>query len=244
MEIDEYRNIFENEREHWWYRGLQSLVISTIRQEFKDHRDQLKILDAGCGTGGLLLQLSQLGEAEGIDFSEEGLKFCRLNGLENVARADLNDWTAPENSYDVIVSLDVLCQTEIRSDRQCLEQFYKALKPGGILILNLPAFDLLKRSHDVFVHSGRRYRKKELRSLLSGAGFQHNKLNYRLPPVFLIICLTKLFTSAKSSAKSDLQSLSPFWNKLLLAYVTVENWLIRKRFPLLFGSSLFSVSRK
>lgn len=260
MKHIEYRKMFEFENEYWWYRGLHELICSFIATEktsrIKKNKQVLHVLDAGCGTGRMmeLLQteiLKSKDTIEGFDYSHDAVAFCRERGLKGVRQEDLNHWSPKQNKYDVIISSDVISNAGVQDDMEVLEMFYKALKADGMLILNLPAFELLFRRHDAAISGARRYRKKYILPKLRNMGFTVERASYRLPLLFYFLMLRKFLFERYSSKErnpgavdSDLQPLPPLVNNLMLGMNRLENLLIRWKFPVFPGSSLFLVLRK
>ncbi len=242
MRIDEYTNMFVLEDRFWWYRGIHDLILGYLR---KRTNGRVHILDAGCGTGKLMTLLAPLGEVEGIDASELALRYCRERGLTTVRIVDLNEWS-PASSYDVITCVDVLCHESVRDMGSVLAQFQRGLRPGGILILNLPAFESLRRGHDTVVQTVRRLRKEDFLPLLREKGFEIELSTYRLPALYEAIRLRKALSAPQraSSPESDLKGISSLLDSTLWVMHWLENRLILAglRFPM--GSSLFVVARK
>jgi predicted TPR repeat methyltransferase len=243
MDINEYANIYKNETTYWWYLVLHQLVDSVVRK--KAVGKKLHILDAGCGTGRMMQILQKYGDVDGLDYSEEAIRFTKERGLAQTIRDDLNTWESQEK-YDLIVSLDVLYHSGIKDDISVIRQFYKTLEAGGTLILNLAAFNILKRQHDAIVYTQRRYLKKILVKELENIGFKVERASYRMPHLFFIILLLKLIKGKKelSIAETDLNKIPRWLNQFLYFCGSLENkWLtIGGRFPV--GSSLFIVAGK
>jgi SAM-dependent methyltransferase len=244
MERNEYEKMFLFENWYWWYRGLHELVSSQVQRVRASQAPA--ILDAGCGTGRMMELLGAYGHIEGFDFSAAAIEFCRQRGLRDCRVLDLDEWDPETGRWDIIISLDVICCSGIHNDRIILEKFRRALVEHGILIMNLPAFALLRRAHDQAVSSVRRYRKNDLVGALAALGFRVPYAGYRLPPLFVVMGLKKMVENISPSPKieSDLRPLPRLLNDLLLGYHRLENTLIRGgvRFP--FGSSLFVVAVK
>jgi SAM-dependent methyltransferase len=242
MRVDEYTNMFALEDRFWWYRGIHDLILGYVR---KRSSGRLHILDAGCGTGKLMTLLAPLADVEGIDASEEALEYCRQRGLSAVRIVDLNEWT-PSSSYDAITCIDVLCHESVREIGKVLDRFHRGLRPGGMLILNLPAFEALRREHDTVVQTVRRLRKEDLLPLLRSKGFEIELSTYRLPALYCAIRLRKALLPPREDAppESDLKMIPPFVDRFLWWMNWVENRAILAgiRFPV--GSSLFVVARK
>lgn len=243
MEISEYENIYTLENTYWWYKILDSLLEDTIKKYFQNNK--IKILDVGCGTGRVLEMLNPFGEVEGIDSSPEAIKFCLLRGQKNVKLMDVNKLGSQNKKYDLIVTLDVLYHETILNVDKVISTFYEALNPNGILILNLPAFDILKRNHDRAVGGVRRFKKSTFSKILIKSGFEITALTYRLPILFLTILLTKyIFEKNNQMITSDLKKINPALNKFLYKFHLIENKLINVGINMPFGSSLFVVARK
>lgn len=242
METQEYTSIYNLENSYWWYKILDSLIIHTAAKYFKHKK--IKVLDAGCGTGRMLEKLNSFGEVEGIDASPEAIKYCLLRGQTNVHLEDINNWDSKTKKYDLIVSLDVLYHETIADVDGVIKNFYEALNPNGILILNLPAFNLLKREHDNVVGGARRFRKSSFSKILIKNGFIITRLTYRLPLLFLLILFTKYSFGKKLQNSSDLKMINPALNSILYKLHTIENKILESGLNFPFGSSLFTIAKK
>ncbi len=234
--------MYHQENNFWWYKILHSLIISVVRKR-KD--TSLSIFDAGCGTGRLMELLDDFGTVSGIDYSEEAVAFSKKRGLKHIAKGDLNNWIPTEN-YDVITSIDVLYHSAITDDYAVLQKFYDGLSNGGTLILNLAAFNILKRDHDIIVHTKRRYRKKAFIKKLEAVGFCTEKATYRMPILFLIIIIQKLVHKLfpSKNIESDVQETPKWINTVFWFLGKIENSFILKIGSIPFGSSLFIVAKK
>lgn len=248
MNAAEYKKLFEVEEEHWWYRTLHRLVLRVVASEY-ERSGSLMILDAGCGTGRICQLLSTYGTVLGCDSSDIALDFCRERGVGNVIKADLNTADLGNGTYDVITSLDVLYHADIISEDVVLKSFHAALRPGGILLINLPAFQFLMSSHDRAVHTRHRYRHRELAEMLKRNGFEVQVCTYRLCALFPFMAAFRLLRAyfdrdtPQDVISSDIKPLSPLLNRTLELCVALEGFLIG-RLPLPFGLSLFAVARK
>ena len=247
MKKNAYTEMFAVEDSHWWYVGLHDLVSLLSKKLFPNQT--LEILDAGCGTGGLLSILTSAGHAvEGMDYSEDALNLCRERGLKKVFKADINDWTPKPDSYDLVVSMDVLCHKWVHDEIEVLKSFASGLKENGLIMLNYPAFPILSRHHDEVVMIRERYTKKILNKYLSESGLAPVILSYRLPHAFLFLIFLRIYEASRknsSEAKSDIADIpSKFVNQLLILINKIENQIIARGFSIPFGSSLFVVARK
>jgi SAM-dependent methyltransferase len=247
MEKNAYDEMFAVEDKHWWYVGLHNLVVLLINELLPQR--QLKILDVGCGTGGLLSIINNLEhEVQGLDYSEDAIDYCQKRGLENVFKADINEWKPGQNTYDVITSFDVLSHEWIKDEPQILKALANGLKDQGLIMLNYPAFPILRRKHDRVVMMRKRYTKKTLVPILSEAGLSPVVLSYRVPHAFFILLLLRAlesFKTTKQDAQSDIATTpSEFINNALIQAIWLENRAIARGFSLPIGSSLFAVARK
>ena len=239
MEDAEYRNMYTVEATHWWYVSLHGLILRSLPR-----RRPLTFFDAGCGTGRLMELLQPFGTAEGCDVSTHALAFCRERGLSAVRECDLNAVALEPDRYDVITSIDVLYHRGIRDDRQALERLRSGLRPGGTLILQVPAYAWLRSSHDDTVHTARRYTRSAVIALLRSAGFKVEKATYRVTLLFPAIAAVRLLQRVlPAGSGSDVRRHSPLINRLLLAVMEAERTLL-ERISLPFGTSVFAVARR
>jgi SAM-dependent methyltransferase len=236
--------MYEIETTHWWFRALHELVIGSLA---KNNKASSKILDAGCGTGRLMVQLQNHGKITGFDYRDTALSYCRKRDLTNVRKMDLNKWDPVENEFEYIISLDVISDLGIKDDKLILQKFHKTLKPGGKLILHVPAFPILKRNHDKAATIRKRYRKNEVKEIAKGVGFFPINVQYRLSFAFPLFIMIKLFQSVslgQKTPKSDLFKLPTLANGLLLSLSRWENILVKRGLSLPWGTSLFSILQK
>jgi len=243
VEKNEYDIMFNNESHHWWYVGLHELVEYFVKN---NNNKNLSIFDAGCGTGRMLSILKKYGDVKGIDYSAEAIYFCNKRGINNIKIQDLNTWDSDGELYDIIICLDVLYHSDIKNDFNMLKIFYKSLSINGLLILNLPAFNFLKRKHDLLVGGKRRYRKKYIINKIQSIGFKSILQTYRLPFLVPVILIKKFiqFIFRSSKMESDLKDINPILNKILIQFIRFENRIISKGINIPFGSSLFMISKK
>jgi SAM-dependent methyltransferase len=243
MELEAYRLMYELEERHWWYRGLHELVFDSI-DRLAAHGDPLTVLDAGCGTGSLLRGLGRYGFACGVDCSPVALTYCRGRGLTRLAQASVASLPFRDAVFDIIVSTDVLYHTGVTDDLGALREFHRVLKPGGLVILHVPAFEFLRRAHDRQVHSRHRYRRRELASKLLESRLRVAKITYRNAALLPAMLLIKTRQDPDGdAAQNDLKAVSRPLNTMLLGYLKMENRLLR-HLDLPFGTSVFCVAQK
>lgn len=239
MEKHIYEQVFLSEENYWWYKTYQQLVIHKLSKHITPRS---KVLDAGCGTGRMLELLNEKYDAFGIDFSAEAIGFCKKRGLQNVQQANLNNYLFVPETYDAIVCTDVIYHRAINSDHLLIGKFYKALKNNGLLIVTVPAYELLRRQHDTLVHGARRYSRKSLKKILTTHNFKIETLSYRLPWLLLPMWLSKF--KPQTDALSDLKKLPDFLNLMLYKVSLIENFFIGHNIPIPFGTSIIAVAQK
>src|SRR5256885_2383661 len=158
------------EDRYWWYQALRQHVAASLEPP----HDKFSLLDAGCGTGGMLLELRAkfpLAELTGVDESEHALQLAasRETGARLV-RASVHDLPFPENAFDFVLSLDVWSHAGV-DDALAAHETHRVLRPSGGLIFNLAAFEFLKGAHDCAVDVDRRYSRPHVPAPLHGAKF-------------------------------------------------------------------------
>jgi ubiquinone/menaquinone biosynthesis C-methylase UbiE len=247
MELYEYQTMRSVEDTYWWYTGLRTLVLQRLQQLLKNVSHP-KVLDAGCGTGGMMEVIKgKFPEAEltGIDFEPTAVELTNQRNVGTAMKASVERLPFPDEAFDLVLSLDVICSRGV-SDQESSREFYRVLKPGGSLLLNLAAFDFLRGQHDLAGHAERRYTKQQVRKLLSAAGFTVERLTYwnmTLFPVLAVWRPLSLIFADKQAPRSDLKPLPDPINRVL-------TWLILKEIQAMFhrslpfGSSVFAVASK
>ncbi|MCX6900154.1 MAG: class I SAM-dependent methyltransferase [Verrucomicrobia bacterium] len=251
MEADEYHAMRAVEDYHWWYVGLHDLVIRSVQGEAAWLKRPLNILDAGCGTGRLCELMQPFGPVTGCDAHPLALEATAQRGIGRVLHCDLAVDEMGAESYDLIACMDVLYHRGVTDEEAVLKKLRRSLKKGGLLIIQVAALESLRGSHDVAVHTRRRYRRGEVVRLLEGAGFTVEFASYRLLPWFLPALLWRGFTrlcpprAIDGKTLSDLASpVSSWMNQLLATCVKLENRLLIGGIRLPVGTSVFALARK
>src|SRR5712691_1866215 len=177
MQSAEYGTMFRVEETHWWYRALHRLIFQTLDAELPSWR-QKKILDVGCGTGSILERLGNPEKNVGIDLAPEAISFCRERGLNNVLQADICALPFADTSFDAVICSSVLYHQWVGDVGGAVREMHRVLRPGGVLLINVPAFPFLRSAHDEAVMTARRFRKAEIRQLLLAQSFEIRRLTY------------------------------------------------------------------
>ncbi len=237
MDLSEYANIKKYEDTHWWYVSTHRAVLRELCLA-----PQSKVLDAGCGTGGLLNLLGEQFQVTGFDASLDAVRAAseRKNLSHRVTQGFIEAIPFENEQFDAVTCIDVIYHQKVLSEHAALLEIRRVLKPGGRLILQVPAFEFLRGGHDEAVHTRKRYRADEVRSLLNESGFRVVKIFYRFPWLFLPALFIR--KSTKGSGKTDLRPVNPVLNSLLTHISDVSDSPIFHRLP--FGTSIFAVGEK
>lgn len=249
MKREEFEQMYTAEDRLWWYLSLRDHVVAALGLDHRpDPADRPRILDAGCGTGGMAARLEPYGTVVGVDLAPFAIAVCReRRGLANTAVASITALPFPARSFDLAVSLDVISDAGTGNDALAVAELARVLRPGGRLCLNLPAFRWLAGEHDVAVETKRRYTRAEVLALLARAGFIPERLTYwngaLLPAVAAARGLSRLRGRDASEARSDVTVPAAPINGALRAITRLEGALLR-RADLPLGSSLLCVARR
>ena len=243
MDPKEYEIMYRAEQSHWWYQGMAAITRS-ILEIFYAPGSGLAILDAGCGTGAGLLFLSQYGSVTGLDISAHALRFCADRGCTEIGRASVMALPFREETFDLVTSFDILYFEGIH-DEMALQETARVLRPGGRLLIRVPAFDWLRGTHDARVSTAHRYTAKELAQKLLKSGFAIEFMSYANMILFPLALLKRFSERWRLAPQqdSDLAVNVGAFSGLLRSCLVLESHLIRhRRFP--FGLSVIAVGKK
>ena len=148
MNEQEYRAMYGLEEDHWWYVGMRAITAALL--ESAPLPEAPRVLDAGCGTGFNLGWLRTRGaRVSGIDFYPDALHFSRLRGERALARASVVQLPFSSCVFDLVTSFDVVSHVREQADRnRSLAEFRRVLRPGGVVLVRVAAFEWLRSSHD------------------------------------------------------------------------------------------------
>jgi len=225
----------------WWYAGQRAIATALLEPALPPGR--ALVLDAGCGTGFNLLALSRLGAAVGIDLAPEALAFCRERGVRAL-RASLLALPFPEGTFDAVTSFDVIYHAWVADDRAAVAEMARVVRPGGLLLVRVPALRALWGAHDVEVQSRHRYTRGELITLLGGCGLRVERATYcnsfLLPLLLARRTLDRLLHREGSDVGFLPAPLEWSFKRALLA----EAALVRAGLSFPIGASVVALARK
>jgi SAM-dependent methyltransferase len=239
-----YRSFAElHERRHWWFVGRRRIVASVLGSVLGGKRD-LRILDIGCGTGGMIPILTPFGRVTGIDPAEAAIGYSleRYSGQAEFLRVDFPRESPPGRDYDLVTLFDVL--EHLDDDAEALRRAADLLRPGGRMILTVPAHRLLWSPHDEINRHRRRYAYGEFRERILGAGLAVHRMTYFNTFLFPLVWGTRRIRRAlarKGDRRSDFRIEQDWINNLLADLFGAERFLLRY-FDLPFGVSIFAVA--
>jgi len=222
----------------WWYRSVHANILYALRRCETDA--DAPVLDAGCGTGGLLSKLAEAypGRAlYGLDADEGAARVARTKSPADIVVGSVNELPYADESFGAICSVDVIYH-KLVDPAVALKEAMRCLKPGGIIILNLPAYQWLYSFHDRDDHGVRRFTRSGARKLLQEAGFSEAYGTYWNTFLFPLMVLQRKL------AKEDTTEYPAFLNAAFKFVTDVERVPLRAgvRYP--FGGSVLIVGRK
>ena len=242
MERREYESLAAVEERGWWFQGLHANLIRAWQDRCAPARDAV-LLDAGCGTGGLLTRLAEaapLARRYGIEFDPGAAETARdKSGAALMVASVLAPPLAPR-SCDAIFSADVLCHRGVEP-AEALAALAPCLKAQGLLLLNLPAYRWLFSGHDLAVDNVRRFGAGEVRALLRAAGFVEIRIGY-WNSLLLPLMVAQLLINR--GARSDVALLPPLLERLFGSILRCEMALARGGLRLPFGGSILATAVK
>ena len=242
MQPRAYEVLAAIERDHWWYRGRRVLLRRLLRRF--PPPSGARLLDVGCGTGGNLELLAESGDVVGVDPSAVAGEFCRAAWAGRFARGRVPELPVADESCDVVAALDVL--EHVHNDLEALDDIHRVLRPGGRILLHVPAYSFLFGHEDWFSAHERRYRRSEIRRLLLAAGFEIEHLGYSTTLLFPGVVVAKLLKRwlIRDRVEPDVGTVPPaLLNDLLTALVEGEAEICAAH-ELPFGASIVAVARR
>ncbi len=224
---------------YWWYLARKDIVCDTVKSFVATNSE---LLDFGSGSGGIAKRLSTKGyKVVAADVSPKALAACRKAGLDTL---DLNTSWPAASSLDCILACDVL--EHIEEDVDLLQKLRVALRPRGLLIATVPAYDFLWSGEDHISDHVRRYTRSLLQRRVHEAGFfieRSSYFNTLLLPLIAAVLFYKRLFRPRDMYVSDIQPLPQWQNNILYTIFAVERYILPHcDFPV--GASLLVIARK
>ena len=244
MQQHTYAIMDEVEGSHWWFVGRRAILetfLSGIAQKLRTPHSTLRVLDVGCGTGANLEMLSQFGDAQGVDVSDDALAFCATKGL-NAQKGLAEQLPFADESFDVTTALDVV--EHLDDDIAGLKEMFRVTKSGGYSLIFVPAFMWLWGVQDDISHHRIRYTRSQIVERLENAGYTVERATYAnwtfFAPILAGRTLMRL-TGIKPESENNVNvsALNGVFGKL---FSSERFWLKNFNFP--FGVSIVVVAKK
>ena len=198
------------------------------------------MLDAGTGVGDLVAMLRDHMNVVALDLSSAAVAAAKSAGARLLVRGSVEELPFASESFDAVVSFDVLYHDAVPDERRALSEVARVLKPRGVLVLNLPAYQWILSTHDVVAHGGRRYTRSGVEALLTDSRLEPIRITYRNTVLFpLAVVMRKVLRRTSS----DVVPVHPILNRVLAQVLRAEAvWLRRWRLP--FGLAVFALAER
>jgi 2-polyprenyl-3-methyl-5-hydroxy-6-metoxy-1,4-benzoquinol methylase len=245
MQTELYDELHRLEQTHWWFQARRHIVWSLVRRYMgEESKRRLRICELGCGTGGNLIPLAQSHDVVGVECSPEALNYARqeLGSRAQFGRLP-DEIDLPSASFDVVLMTDVL--EHIEDDASSARTALRLLRPGGVVVATVPAYQWLYSRRDAHHHHFRRYGKRRFGALWSAQNAQTLLLShynsFLFPPAAIVRLASKIVPGRNTVG--DLRVPMRPLNHVLAHVMRSESNLLG-RVPMPFGLSLVAVVRK
>ncbi len=243
MQHDFYSEYSEIEDTHWWFRGRREIFTRLLAPLAGA---PLRILDIGFGTGAMLTFLQRYGSVVGMDMSVEAIQFARTRCNAPMLLGDITRIPLETAAVDLVTAFDIV--EHVEDDVAALAELARVCRPGGHMLVTVPAFQFLWGNQDIVSHHRRRYTLAELGARVRAAGFVPNRLSYfnaiLFPAVAAVRVARRLRGEPQGEIKSDFGMTRPgLVNDTLTRIFAAEGrWLARWRLPV--GVSLVCLAER
>ena len=242
MERAEYEQMHAVEDRMWWYRGLRRLVADQLARALSRTNARGPVLDAGCGTGGMLRVLGPAVDGRptvGLEYDPVAAGMAKAKADRPVVSGSVDEMPLGNETLGGYVSLDVLCHANVEPER-ALKEAHRCLGPGAIAIFNLPAYSWMLSAHDRRVHNARRFTRGEARALIAAPGFRILRASYWNTLLFPLMLIHRLIE--RGDAESDVRDYPRWLDAIFSTALAIERAAIGAGLSLPFGGSLMIVA--
>lgn len=224
---------------HWWARGHYTIIKGLIEDYLmQKNKSDIRFLDVGCSNGNIAGFLRQFGEVYGFDAIFDSLGGCLKKDF-SVLQADAMKIPFKDETFDAVTLLDV--SEHVDDDRSLFKEVCRVCKSRAFIFVNVPAYNILWGSHDIWNNHKRRYTENNFRKLVKNCNLKILRLTYLHPHLFVPLLLLRLsdrIGRKKVAKRHDFFSLGKFIDNIFFQTLTIENKLV-KHINFAFGTSLF-----
>lgn len=242
MQSDEYRKLAELEDQMWYFHGLHRRFSDVLERSLP--KGPAQVLDAGCGTGGLIKRLRQ-GRPDwnftGLDFMPQACELARARTGVRIVEGSITALPFDSGQFDAVLAADVVCQ--VHDAAGAVREFARCVRPGGVVVVNVPAFRWLWSYHDDTSETRHRYLRGEMTDLFRQAGLEVCFASYAnsLPLAFIVLRRKIL---RRRNRASDIHLYPRPVEAFFAGVAAGENAWLRRGWPLPLGSSVFVIGRR
>ena len=238
MERVVYEQMAELDQRHWWYRARREVLAALIRRAAPPPPDA-RLLEIGCGTGHNLAMLAQFGAVDALELDDEARTIAEQRLGRPIMRAPLPELAGvPDGQYDLVGAFDVI--EHIADDAGAIASIAAKLKPGGKLVMTVPAHAWMWSAHDVVNHHKRRYTRKTLRAVVAEAGLKLEMMSFFNSLLFPLAATARMAGKVRKKEDSDDKLPPRPLNALFEAIFGLERYAIG-RLPFPPGVSLVAI---
>jgi len=247
MEADAYRTFAELEDRHFWFVSRRNIFFHLLRKLYEGQQKSLAVLEVGCGAGGMLPGLAEFGDVHGLDVAHDYVRYCKERGFHKVLTGSGYALPFPDASFDLVALYDTI--EHIPDDHRAMAEVTRILRPGGRVMVSVPAHQWLFSQNDKIAHHFRRYTRSRLRKVFAGAGLAVEKLtyfNFLLFPIIVPVVLLQKLREKLGLLPADAHNVrmpSRPMNWLLTRIMSSERHLL-PRVSLPTGHSLIGLATK
>ena len=236
MEEREFEAMLALDERHWWYRGRRRMLAALLA----DISPGRRVLDAGCGSGRTLDVLARYGAPHGVELNPVGLAAARSRG-HHVEEAPVETMPFDDGSFDLVTCLDVIEHTD--DDVAALRELRRVTRPGGRLVVSVPAHPRVWSRHDEVNGHRRRYTRRTLGAAAEAAGWSVERMTGFNVVYLAPAALVRIARREGSEGDSELELTPPRLDAVLELPLRLEAALVRRGADLPPGLSLMAVLR-
>ncbi len=242
-----YATFAKLEDSHFWFVSRRRIFFDLLDRELRGE-SALRVLEVGCGAGGMLGPLQRYGTVHGLDIDRDYVQYCAQRGFQRVLCGSGYELPFPDASFDLVCLFDTI--EHIPEEQLAMAEIARVLKPGGRVFFSVPAYQWLWSQNDKIAHHCRRYTAGRLRLALQSAGLAVRRMSYfnafLLPLIVPAILLQKLrerFGKLPDGYNNTSVQMPSLLNRMFTAVMSSERWFLRwLSFPV--GHSLFCIAKK